>query len=428
MTYHNPHIVKGSSFFYNYFKKNGKLVISVYILIAIITSYNSCTDGGDFDFFLNAGHQILLKENIYDKGLLYSVFFATILSPFSTHVFITEFVWLMISFGLIVRIAFLILKYLDTYKLSEKNKGALLLLSFFMSIQFVMYEISLIQVTIFLLWGILESLQLIEKQKNIAGGMLLAIVINIKLMPLMILPYLFYRGYFKAITACILFFIVLLYLPAIFIGKDYNNYLLNQWIHTINPQNKENVSEVFLTTHSIVSLFTVYLTDTPIVSGLPYKRNFLNVSNHTLGIIINVTRVILLCISLFFLKSSPFRKEPNKTKMFWEISYFLLLIPLVFPHQNKYDFLLVLPMIIYLLYFYLNTYHIIRTFPYTVSLILFIIASLVYSPLYGSDLIGVFLFKFTQHFKLMTLSTFFLIPVAIFCNPQKLRVSSGLLH
>jgi len=403
--------------------KNKKLIIAFIIIIALISSYISCTDGGDFDVYLQAARQLTKHQNIYAppfiRGLqyFYSVFFALVLSPISFHVFIVEFLWLLLSYFFLFKIAKLIAAYFPLNKLSENQKRNWLLLAIFLSLQFIMCEIALIQVTIFLLWAILESLQLIQRNKTITGGMLLATVINIKIMPIMILPYLFYRGYFKAIVVCLLFFVFLLYLPAVFIGQQYNNFLLSEWWKIINPANKEHMFETGIGTHSIVSLLPVYLT--PTVGEMPYKRNLFNLSYPAVELCINVARLLFLSVSLFFFKSMPFKKEKNSVKTFWEISYFLLLIPLLFPHQNKYDFLLALPMVVYLLYFFITTVNLFQTIPYKVALLFFSIAILLFSPLYGSDVIGVFLFRYTQHYRCLTFSAILLIPIALYCSPSR---------
>jgi hypothetical protein len=403
--------------------KNRKWIIIAVIIIAIISAYNSCTDGGDFDVYLQAARQLTKGQDIYAppfiRGLqyFYSVFFALLLSPFGTHVFITEFLWLMLSYLLLLRIKKLITAYFDIDSLSVKQKRNWLLLSILLSLQFIMYEIALIQVTIFLLWAILESLRLIQQNKPIRGGMLLGLVINIKIMPILILPYLFYRGYFKAIIVCIACFVALLYLPALFIGWGYNNFLLSEWWRVINPANKEHMFETGIGTHSLVSLLPVYLT--PTIGEMPYKRNLLNLDHHTVDIVLNVTRLFFLSLSLFFFRSVPFKKENNKVKTFWEISFFTLLIPLLFPHQNKYDFLLAIPMIVYLLYFFITTFNLYHSVSYKLVLILFIFIMTIFSPIYGSDIIGVFLFRYTQHYRFLTIAAIILIPIALYCSPSR---------
>jgi len=415
--------------------KSYKLLICLFVLIAVITAYISCTDGGDFDVYLQAARQLSKRQNIYVppfvKGLqyYYSVFFALILSPVGSYIFATEFAWLLLSYCFLFRIMKLMKAYFNIDVLSNKQQIIWFVLSVILSLQFLMYDVSLIQVTIFLLWSILESLQLIRNDREILGGMLLATAINIKIMPILMLPYLFYRGYFKSVVTAVLFFIILLYLPAIFIGWKYNNFLLAEWWKVINPGNKEHMFELGIGTHSIVAMLPVYLT--PTVGEMPYRRNIVNIDYSTIGVVINATRVLLLGISLFFFKTLPFKRENNTLKMFWEAAYFMLLIPLLLPHQQKYNFLLVLPMIVYLLYFFISKKWALTSIPFIIALVVFSLSMVIFSPIYGSDIIGGFLFRLTQHYRFMTFATLFIIPVALICNPgqlENLKTIKGTRH
>jgi hypothetical protein len=276
----------------------------------------------------------------------------------------------------------------------------------------------MIQVTFFLLWAVLESVNLIRKGKSIPGGVLLGIAINIKLMPILLLPYLVYRGYFKALLVCVITCIALLFLPALFIGYDDNQFLLSEWWSIINPGNKEHLFETGIGTHSLTAFLPVYLTETG--GEMPFKRNIFNLNYEAVTLIVNISRLFLLSLSLLYFRSLPFRQESNKLKSFWELAFFLLLIPLILPHQQKYAFLLAVPMVSYLVYFFIATHRYPRNAGYYLTLSIFILCALFFSPLYGSDIIGKFLFRLTQHYRFLTFATLFLIPVSLYCNPGKL--------
>jgi hypothetical protein len=244
-------------------------------------------------------------------------------------------------------------------------------------------------------------------------------------MPLLLLPYLFYRGYFKSIIAVVLFFVVLSFVPALFIGMDYNNFLLSEWWNVVwnvvNPANSGNLYEIESTgTHSLTALLPVYLMPTEAL--MSYKRNIADLQPGTIVMIINLARLFFLSVSLFFLRSLPFKKENNKLKTFWEISYFLMLIPLLLPHQQKYAFLFVIPMLAYIFFFFISTWKTEKTVTYWICLICFIVLSLMFSPLYGSDIIGKFVFNYFQHYRILTIATLFFIPIALYCNPRKISM------
>jgi hypothetical protein len=408
---------------------NTKILPVILWLVAIFTSIGTARDGGDFDVYLDAAKKLSGHLNIYAppfvKGLqyYYSVFFAWILTPFCNYIFITEFFWSLLSYILLYRTFQLVAGYVDRSSFTGKQYGLWVFLIVLLSIQFILYNVAMIQVTFFLLWAVFESLHHIFKGKYVLGGFILGLAINIKLMPILLFPYLFYRGYFKSLLVSILTFILLLFIPAIGIGWDFNMFLLSSWWTIINPGNKEHLFETGIGMHSIVSLLPVYLTET--TGEMPYRRHILNLDHQTVEAIINISRLFILSLSLFFLKWPPFKKETNPLKLLWEIAYFALIIPLLMPHQQKYAFIFALPMISYLLYFFITTYDLKKTYGYHISLFTLLICMLLYSPLYGSDIIGGFLFKYTQHYRFLTFATLFIIPVSMYCSPNKLFEIKG---
>lgn len=89
----------------------------------------------------------------------------------------------------------------------------------------------------------MEGLRLIHFHKNWQGAILLAMGINIKIIPLLALFYLFFKGKFNAIRLTIIFLAVSLLLPSLFIGHQYNMDLLQQWKKTISPAGEKYVFE-----------------------------------------------------------------------------------------------------------------------------------------------------------------------------------------
>lgn len=409
---------------------SAKVLLFVAAIFAIQSSIITSLDGGDFDVYLDAAQKMQTHMNIYvppfikDLQYYYSPFFAWILIPFSKYVFVTELAWSLISYLLLFRTFKLMQHYFDFTRITSKQYTIWILLTVLFSVQFILYNVAMIQITFFLLWAIFEAMNQIFKGKFISGGALLGLVINIKIMPVLILPFLFYRGYFKALCMALLTFLILLFLPVITIGYEYNMFLLAEWWKIINPANKEHLFEAGIGTHSLVSLLPVYLTET--VGEMPYPRNIFNLGPHTVEVIINVSRLFILALSLIYFKSLPFKKELYRLKSFWELSYFVLIIPLLLPHQQKYAFLFAIPMISYLLYFFIRTYAYQKTTLYYIMLYTFAVCLLFYSPLYGSDVIGRFLFDVTQHYRFLTFATLLFIPVSMYCSP--LRLDKAGLH
>ncbi len=250
------------------------------------------------------------------------------------------------------------------------------------------------------------------------GASLLALAINIKIIPLLFLPYLFYRKKIKEGFLVIAFCIFYLYLPAVFIGYQYNNFLLHEWWAIINPTNPEHIIEATNGPHSLDAMLSVFITNT--TGSMEFKRNFINLSFKEVAIVINATRLFFVFLTLYFLRSLPFRPAHNNLKEFWEMSYLFLITPLIFPHMQIYAFIYTAPMIIYLLYFFIVQQQ--RNISIGFSLLLyFSILSILFTPIIGRDVIGAFLFHALQHYRILTFATILLIPIAIICTPKKIR-------
>jgi len=288
-------------------------------------------------------------------------------------------------------------------------------ISFFLMIRFILYNIAMIQVTVFLLWAILESIQLIENKSDIKGAALLALVINIKLMPLVTIPYLVYQGYYKAVLFVILFFVLYLILPALFIGYDFNIFLISEWGAVINPGKSEHLIEAEITYQSLMGIIPVFITETESIIDL--KRNFINLPLELTVLITNITRLIVAGFTLYFL-GKPFKSDGSKIAKIWAISYLMLVIPLIFPHQQKYAFFLMFPMISYLTYFGILKWKLERDGSFYKFLIISILVVWVFTPIIGSDIIGRYYYDVIQHFRFVGISAFLLIPLAIYASPK----------
>lgn len=399
----------------------------ILLLYALLTALLTAKDGGDFDVYLDAAQKLKAGANIYAppfvKGLqyYYSVFFALLLIPFSSQVFWTEVAWSLLSYYFLYRTFVLISRDLDFNGMTTRQYRWWAVLTAVLALQFILYNVAMIQVTIFMLWAIFESIHLLDKRKEFGAGALLGLAINVKTLPIIMLGYLFYRGYWKALGAVLLTLIALYFVPALFIGADLNRFLHLEWWGVINPGNKEHLLETGIGLHSLVAFLPVYLTETQ--GEMDFRRHIWNLPLHQVEIILQLARLFFLGLSLYFLKSRPFQRENDPMKRLWEVSYFTLLIPLLLPHQQKYAFLLALPLVSWILYFFIKTYPSGWTRGVCIAFGVFLFSALFFSPLYGSSIIGQFLFRFTQHYRLLTVATLLLIPVALYCSPQRLRTS-----
>lgn len=340
-------------------KKNIYLIGFLFILgiIYIVFEFNKL---GDFKVFLDAGQLLKEKRNIYLYNELnnfkyyYSPLFAVFISIFSKNYLIAVILWKIINLFFIFRIWKIIEEnFLNFSVFSSNQKAIFLLSSFLISFLFISKNLHMAQMTLFLLYAILEGLNLIlYKQKYLFGAILIATAINIKIMPIVILPYLIYRKELKSSLYIIITLFIFILLPALFIGIEYNTFLHSEWWKSINPLNQEHIIDVnergF---HSLSTFFGVLFSDElGNEHNLQIKRNIANFTPEIISYILNIVRFILIAFTLKILNTLPFKKAADKFHTFYEISYILLITPLIFPHQQIYGFIFIIPALIYVLY------------------------------------------------------------------------------
>lgn len=329
-----------------------KLLYIFLAVLAIVYCAIEAQGQGDLFIYLSASADLANHEDIFLKTYVdgyhyyYSVIFAILLKPLTyLPYYWVKLAWLMLNcffvFTLFKKVFSLqILNGLDQKQRNFFNAAIILV-----SARFIHENIHASQVTIFMLYMMVVGLELIFKDKWLQGAILIAFCINIKLLGIILLPYLFWRGYLKAFITTIGVYVLLLVLPSLIIGHQYNITLLSSWLHLINPANSQHVLDVDERSfHSLTTLLsTLLVKNVPDYYALDIKRNIADVSLSTLSMIITITRLCFVAFTLFYLRSFPFKKATNSIHTYFELSYLFALIPLIFPHQQHYAFLFVVP-------------------------------------------------------------------------------------
>ncbi len=385
------------------------------------------TYNGDFRVFLEASKLIQEGVNPYSNWIVsegggyryfYSPLWAILLIPF-THLPFTlvNIIWLCLNLVFLYRVGCLLKEYLPP--LPAKGLRVLLVLSLLLTIRLLLNNFQLVQMTIFLLWGAMESLALFDKRKLMLGGALLALVINIKLLPLVLIPYLLYRAYYKGLFATLGFSLLFLILPSLYSGWTQNTLHLLGWWHLLNPTNSSHLVETTLGPHSLTALIPTLFTKTEGV--LPISRNITNLSPVYSTYILNSIRAILILVTLFFLKWSPFTPSKSKLDQLRELAYIFMITPLIFPHQQKYAFFLITPAVVYLCHFIIYNFEKRKENMKSATwftIILLMNLAFISITLSWDDIIGRDLNEISQHFKTITWGTFALIGALILADPK----------
>ncbi|MEO8734049.1 MAG: glycosyltransferase family 87 protein, partial [Flavobacteriales bacterium] len=178
-----------------------KLSVSakLYLVFALAFLVAEYSRGGDLAIFMAASKALWEGKDIYTNTYyagfhyLYSPLFAVLIHPLTVlPIAVSGTIWKALSFLMIARTYWVMRR---TFQLKEERIQLVLILSFLAVLLPIYSNTHLIQLSAFLLWAILESLDLIfRRNMKVAGAALLALVINIKLLPLAFLAYLIYRG------------------------------------------------------------------------------------------------------------------------------------------------------------------------------------------------------------------------------------------
>jgi len=400
-------------------KMNRYQVLAIVLLLT--WSVLSASHENDFDIYLDAGMKLNQRINFYlppfkyDLPYLYSPFFALLLSPFSYLPFgVIEFFWMLFMFYSLFDLWKMSKSYFNLQILTQSQLKLWLAATIFYILTSTLFNISQVQMTVFICWTVFKCIHLLEKEKNIFASVLLALIINIKIMPIVFLPYLLYRKYYKAFSYTILFSLFFIFIPILFIGYEFHSLLLKSWWGEINPIANKNLLETEKLYQSVTSAIPVLLT--PNTTSMGLKRNILDLSLKNAQLIMNLVRVFLILLTLVFLNSLPFQKSKSKLNTYWEISYLFLIIPLIFPHQHKYAYFLLLPSFIYIIYFLIVQYK-----QYSnLLLFYFLLITIPFTPFIGRDIIGNNLFDLFQFYRIMVFAALLLIPLLYYCHPKKL--------
>ncbi|WP_317898985.1 glycosyltransferase family 87 protein [Aurantibacillus circumpalustris] len=404
-----------------YFKVFAGIFILALLLYECVVQHNK-----DFDIFISASKMIFNGESCYEVWIMpaglkyyYSPLFAVLMFPLK---FLPQIgynlIWLSFTFWVIYRTFILLPFFLPVNKLSLLERHWFYIFVILCVARYIVDNLALGQMTFLMVWASLEAIKLIFQKHQIAGAILLALIINFKLIPVAILPYLIYKREFRAVGLTILFFIFYLYLPVVVLGYGFNNQLMHAWLSSLANTESNSIFED-MGRPSLSSLIPSLVMETPIEFSI--KRNFLALDSVTTNSILMVARLALL-LFLTFLFGKPFQKFKSKKKLFYDISLVFMATPMVFPHQGKYAIYYLIAAYAYCIYtlirlFYLKGrphYKIVYSFT-----LLFVVLSFVGLTLTTDGLIGRRLSDASEYLNLIIYGALFLLIAMALLKPRK---------
>ena len=324
--------------------------VLIFIYVLWLFSLKNRQTGGmdDFDVFFHSGERLLNGENIYgpphyyNLKYFYSVLFAGIMGSIQAlGINTVKWIWFVINTALFVRV-FILLR-IHVFK-TEKSS---VLIFFFLLLLFgkiVLVNYTFNQISVLILWTMFEAYHLLKKGHWVWAILILCLGINIKIMPIVLAPYIIVMGKkpFQIIglgLAALLFF---LYIPALFIGFETNQFLIGEWLKTLNPVSDIHVMQTYEYGFTdLSSMVTKFLSAEPVY--LEPQVNIADLSRPSLFLITNAIRAALLG-SVVYLAFKAKHAVYGVDKGFVIAAGFMALIPLCFPHQREYSFMFSMPM------------------------------------------------------------------------------------
>lgn len=402
-----------------FFKNNLLLfVITVFSPYLILKSIY----GGEFNTYLEASKQLRAGVDCYniwlnhDNGTStqygYSPLFATLLVPFTfLPSWVPSLLLLLADVVMLFRIFHLCMEWLQVKEFFNKNWWLSLVIIF--SLRFILHNFEMVQLNIFLLWLSLEGLhQIFFGEKMLLGTFLISLGVNFKILPIVFIPYLIYRKKFVPVVLIGGWSLLFIMLPASVFGFEFNNQLHSEWLNIINPLNEkygigQNIESYRI--HGLSALFVAYFSK---YTNDTFQCLLFSLSDQVVQLLTIFFRLVFILLTFFFLRTKPFSSFQSSRHFAFEVSYLLLITPLIFPQQNKWAFVYILPALGVIFYALLQTQKNI----FSVQMVL-LMAVFILTTLTTDGIIGKQLNYYAECLKLVTIGTILIVPVLMLSKP-----------
>jgi len=379
----------------------------------------------DLDLFLQAAQVLVDGGDPYARtyfrfySYFYSPVFAWVVWPLKALGPVgSKVIWGLLSAAAALRTIQLLLSVRIASHHTGIAHAALRFLVLLMLLQSVRDNINLGQVTLLLVWCCVEGLHRIAKGQLWWGALLVAFALDMKLVPLVLLPYLAYRRYWRGLGAVLIGVLVLNALPLLVLGTETGMDLLRSRWSVIDPSTVRHLlDEEEPSMISWGSLLSAYLSvEGGNVNTLSLPRNIAQLSLDTMSILIWGGRALFALGALYFLRWPPFRAARTREHAAWEVAYLLLCCVLLFPHQRPYSLFLAAPALWWLCAYAVQRRLLHGAFPriwYTLLTTVFIGLNAVF-------LVGEYAHIY-DHYKLLSFVVLLLIGMLAWCTPERMH-------
>jgi hypothetical protein len=394
-------------------RKSAAIVAAVTALIGYCLA--EARGAGDLLIFLSAaadlGHADIYSKTYFDGyHYYYSALFAWVLKPFwQMPYYWVKFVWLMLNAAMFLMLVKLVAQSAYVKALTRKQRYVFSAGTLLFTLRFFHENQHASQVTVLILFLTVYGLWFIYTGRETVGAAFLAAAINIKLLPVLFVPYLLYRKRFGAVLWTLVFLGAYYLLPYLILDARYYSDLMRSWWLLVNPANKIHVLDVDERSfHGLSTLLSTLLVEqVPDIHALDLKRNIASVSLSTLFSVLLLARAGFCAFLLYFLRWPPLRKHVPVSHIVFECAYLLLLVPLIFPHQQHYSFIFAVPAFMVCLYTVVTGFHSLTPRERIVA-----VATIIFTYLTANlKLIAGGFNEYYEHFKILTYGAIALVPL-----------------
>lgn len=351
-----------------------KVFLWAFCALVFWPAMHALGSGNDFDIFIRAayslkdGTDMYLQPHLNGLYYYYSPLFAWMLQPFTVFrglsfahesllpdilydlVFVKT-IWGLLTFFFIYRIIQIVK---EQFNFSSPAREAWFWgLCMVFCYRWFFMNLWYGQLTVFVLWTILESLVAQWKKAHWLQLAPISLALNIKILPLFLFGKLGLDFDFKRGIVILGWVFLFIAIPFAVFPYDYILQQTSHWLQAVNPLKSNHVITVgeggFVDLGAmVVKFFTNYeIPNEPMacITELSHDAIF------------KITMVLrLLAMSVVTLIYLKIKRSQLDHKLWVGISVFTAVIPLVFPHQRDYSFAFLIPSVVYLVFIWVNNF------------------------------------------------------------------------
>ncbi len=334
-----------------------ELLLLAVLVFQLVTAVLALGNRNDLDIFLAASRDLLAGGDIYrtlynqDYAYFYSLAFALLVVPLTwVPVVVAKLLWSLAMLAAGWRCLVITGHWLGLDRLPLQRRRLIEGLAALMLLQAVRDNLNAGQTTLLLCWIGLEGIRLAQHDRPVPAALLLAFGIDLKLLPLVVVPYLVYRAQWRTLAWLPVWLAVWVLAPLPLVPNGQGTALLQERWQLIDPggarHTLDNEEPDFI---AFGGLFSAYLgqphsNDHPV--DLP--RTLAVAPPAVIGALVWTARALMALGMWWCLGRPVFAAPVDEVHRAREVAFLMGSVCLVFPHQQHYSMFLLAPAVLYL--------------------------------------------------------------------------------